>query len=95
MGEKNLVIDDDYCTSMADYFYQQGKMLDDIVSEYIEAIENVRNNAIKEGSAAKALDTYLTYVKKLSNQISEISIIAEQPVEDFLTQVDDADEYLF
>ena len=44
---------------------------------------------------AEALEAYITYVKKLDEQIKEISIIVKKQVEDFLTQIDDADEYLF
>ena len=95
MAEKELVIDDDYCSSMADYFYSHGRTLNTMVKDYIAAMEKVRNTAIKEGEAAEALDAYLTYVKKLDEQIKEISAIAKKQVNDFLTQVDSVDQYLF
>ena len=66
-----------------------------MVKDYIAAVEKVRSNAIKEGEVAEALDVYITYVKKLYEQIEEISVIAQNQVNDFLTQVDNADEYLF
>lgn len=95
MAENELVIDDEYCENMGSYFYAQGTMLDTMVKNYITALEKVRSDAIKEGEVAKALDVYITYVKKLDEQIKEISVIAKKEVEDFLSQVDNADEYLF
>lgn len=95
MAEKDLIIDDDYCTSMGNYFYLQGQMLNTMIKAYIATLEKVRSNAIKEGEVADALDAYLVYVKKLDGQIKEISVIAKNQVSDFLTQVDSADEYLF
>lgn len=95
MAENELIIDDEYCASMASYFYAQGNHLNIMVKNYIDAVEKVKSNAIKEGEVAEALEAYITYVKKLDEQIKEISIIVKKQVEDFLTQIDDADEYLF
>ena len=88
MAENELIIDDEYCASMASYFFAQGNHLNIMVKNYIDAVE-------KEGEVAETLEAYITYVKKLDEQIKEISIIVKKQVEDFLTQIDDADEYLF
>ncbi|WP_075718708.1 hypothetical protein [Roseburia sp. 499] len=95
MAEKDLIIDDEYCTTMGNYFETQGQILNTMVKDYIAALEKVRKNAIKSGEVAKALDVYITYAKKLDGQMEEISVIAKKQVSDFLTQVDSADEYLF
>lgn len=95
MAEKDLIVDDEYCTSMGNYFYAQGQTLNTMVKDYINALEKVRRNAIKAGEAAEALDAYIAYAKKLDGQIEEISAIAKKQAADFLTQVDSADEYLF
>lgn len=59
MAEKDLIIDDEYCTSMGNYFYTQGQTLNTMVKDYITALEKVRRNAIKAGEAAEALDAYI------------------------------------
>ena len=95
MAGKELIIDDDFCRAMADYFVKQGEHLDQVISEYNSILETIRENGIKEGDVARALSAYISYSKKLSKQFGNISSIAKTHVNNFLTRVDSADQYLF
>ena len=74
MAENELIIDDEYCASMASYFCAQGNHLNIMVKNYIDAVEKVKSNAIKEGEVAEALEAYITYVKKLDENNENLKI---------------------
>lgn len=95
MAETSLKIDDDYCSAVADYFNKQGVNLNTYIKQYISILKDIKNDAIVSGDVAKALDAYITYVKKLENQIDSISANAQKQTNNFLKAVDDADLYLF
>lgn len=95
MAGKELMIDDEYCNSMKTYFVEQGEFIDKRVAEYISILQNIRNNAITSGDVAKALSEYITYASELSKQVGNLSSIAKGHVDNFLSRVDSADQYLF
>lgn len=95
MAENNLIIDDEYCSQMGKYFQQQGIKFDKLIENYVSALELLRTTGAKEGEFAKALDTYISYAGKLKEQIGNISDLTKKQIDDFLTQVDSADQYIF
>lgn len=95
MASNELIVDDDYCKSMGEYFTRQGEQLDEIISEYISILNTVKSNAITSGQVSNALGTYISYVEKLNKQIGNISVSAKSSIANFLSQVDAADQYLF
>lgn len=95
MAAEGLIIDDEYCRKMGTYFVQQGRRFDKVIVEYIKILETLRKTAIKEGSVADALDAYIDYAGKLKNQVGSISDLTKKQVNDFVAQVDDADQYVF
>ena len=84
MASNDLIIDDDYCKSMQTYFMIQGEQLDKLISDYVVS-----------GEVSKALSVYISYAQKLSEQFSDISSVAKIQINNFLTSVDNADQYLF
>lgn len=90
-----LIIDDDYCKKMGEYFETQGAHLDQTISKYVGILQEIKRDGVKSGDTAKALDAYITYVKKLEKQIGKISGIAKSHANNFVTRVDAADQYLF
>lgn len=95
MASNQCIIDDEYCTAMGEYFKKQGENLDKMVSDYVSALQTVRNKAIKKGEVADALDSFIDYAEKLKEQMGIISENAQAHVNKFLEQVDEADQYLF
>lgn len=95
MAERSLKIDDDYCLAVAKYYSKQGTYLDECVKQYITILQGIRKDAIKGGDVARALDVYISYAKKLENQIGKISANAQQQANNFIKAVDNADQYLF
>lgn len=95
MASNQCIIDDEYCKSMGSYFKKQGEALDKMISDYIDVLETVKNTAIKDGDVAKALDSFIEYAKQMKGKIGVISNSAQVQVTNFLSKVDEADQYLF
>lgn len=95
MASNELIIDDDYCRAMGTYVAKQGQQLDQMISDYVTILQDVRQKAIVSGDVATALSAYISYAEKLKKQIGNISTNASNQITTFLTKVDAADQYLF
>lgn len=95
MAGKELIVDDEYCSKMANYFQKQGEKMDKTISDYISVLISVRDNAICSGETHDALCTYIEYAQKLKGQIKMISKSAKTISEEFVSNVDEEDQFLF
>ena len=95
MAGRELIVDDDYCKALGQYFLKHGANLDNDVDEYIIAMESLKEAGIMNGDAAKALDAYIQYSRKLDNIIYSISSEAYMLAHNFVSAIDSADQYLF
>lgn len=95
MASKDLVVDDEFCKQMGNYFMKKGEELDQMISDYIAALQDVRNKGIISGDVAIELSSYISYTSRLKKQIGTISSDVNKQINAFLTRVDDADQYLF
>lgn len=95
MAKKDLIIDDEYCKAMGAYFAKQGEQIDKLSADYVAILLEVKNKAIVSGDVSKALSAYITYARKLNKQVGSISTVAKKQVDNFLSKVDAADQYLF
>lgn len=91
----NLIIDDDFCSDIGAYFVKKGSEMDQIISDYISAVQAIRNTVIQEGKTADALDKYIELAKQMEDQIGKVSSSAQALVTRFLGDVDNADDFLF
>ena len=66
-----------------------------MISDYIAALQDVRNKGIISGDVAIELSSYISYASRLKKQIGTISSDVNKQINAFLTRVDDADQYLF
>lgn len=95
MASKELIIDDDYCQAMGKYFEKRGKQMDEIISDYIAILQDVKNGAITQGDVSKSLNAYISYVQQLKQKIGNISTSTKTGINNFLVRVDTEDQYLF
>ena len=80
---------------MGKYFESRGDHLDASIQEYIQILENIKNNSITSGEVSEALESYIQYSKKMQNKIKPISESAKRQIDKFLQDVDAADQYVF
>lgn len=95
MASSELIIDDDYCKAIGNYFAAQGERLDSLVAEYEAILQNVESKAIVSGDVSRALAVYIGYVNKLKQQFGNISSVVSKQISFFVSEIDEADEYLF
>lgn len=74
---------------------KKGEELDQMISDYIAALQDVRKKGIISGDVAIELSSYISYASRLKKQIGTISSDVNKQINAFLTRVDDADQYLF
>ena len=95
MAKNDLIIDDDYCREMGEYFVSQGEAMDEIIAEYLSILQEIKGAAITSGEVSDALKIYITYVEKLVNHIGNIAESIKKQIEKFITRVDTEDQYIF
>jgi len=95
MADHSLVIDDEYVVGVGGHCKTRGRELEDILIEYIAILEEIRTEAILEGEIANALTDYIACVKLLRDRITAISNNIQTVTNNFVTDVDEADSYLF
>ena len=78
MAGTELIIDDDYVNEMADFLNTRATNLQEGIDRYIQILENIRRDAIKQGATADALDTFISYAKNLSNVVEELGQTAKE-----------------
>ncbi len=94
-----LIVHDDYIEDFKSYFSTSLLGLADLTSQYIKIMTTVRENGIKAGETANALEAFISQVsmETTDNNISAdvISNTTQQYCDNFLEQIDDADEELY
>lgn len=95
MAGTSLQIDDDYVKNMGKYFVEEGKEIETYLAEYIRILQRINANAIIRGEASEALRKYIEYAEKMTGQINSISETVRKQCEEFISDVDKADQYLF
>lgn len=95
MASNDLIIDDDFIKAVSKYYEKQGKHLDVLTSKYVRILKQVRRNGITGGEVAEALSEYIEYAEKLNGQFGDAAEILQTHIGNFLTKIDEADQYLF
>ena len=88
-----MIIDDEYCKKIGNYIAKQGEQIDKIIVSYISILENVRENAVKEGLTAEALSRYISQASRLKTSITLTSLSAKKQVQNFVTKINQIDKF--
>ena len=95
MASKELIIDDEYCSSISGYVEREGRNIEVLLNIYIAALNEIRQKAILEGDVANALSVYIEYANRLTNRFNILSTSIKIQISNYLEAVDEADKYLF
>lgn len=95
MASRELIIDDEYCSSVSGYVDREGNNIESLLNFYIAALNEIRQKAIIEGDVANALSAYIEYANRLTNRFSILSTSIKIQISNYLEAVDEADKYLF
>lgn len=91
----NLVIKDDYITTMERRFVRVGAELNSSINSYVDALTNIKSTAILSGETSKKIDSLITVATQLKDQIDDITSDCDDVLESFLSDINIADSYLF
>ncbi len=91
----NLIIYDAEIQNLADFCDKTGGELEVFFYRYIRILESISANALKNGDAAKRLDAYVSYAAKMLGELAQNSREVQSNMKKYLTQIDNADKFLF
>ena len=95
MASKDLIIDDEYCSSVSGYVDREGNNIESLLNFYIAALNEIRQKAILEGDVANALSAYIGYATRLKGRFRILSTSTKIQISNYLEAIDEADKYLF
>ena len=90
-----LKIDDDYVNSQAEQIAEWACDLQEGIDGYIGILNHILEDAIMEGETAEALASFAGYVENLKDIVNEMGEEAKGMCLAFLSEIDEADSYLY
>lgn len=95
MTDNQMIIDEDYCKEMNNYYIQQAEFLNLFIIQYIEILKETKTKALVSGSVATAMAIYISHVELLQNQIRNITYDIDNDIGNFIRQVESEDTITF
>lgn len=65
------------------------------MDRYIQILNTLPMTAIQDGEMSEALMVYIVFAKKLQGNLDEIGNSVGKLLENYLADIDEADQYLF
>ena len=90
-----LKIDDDYINSQAEQIAKWACDLQGGIDKYTAILNNILAAAIMEGATAEAFESFVDYVENLKDIVNDMGEEAKGMCLAFLSEVDEADSYLY
>lgn len=93
----NLVIDDGYFSKAATYFTKAGnETIGPMLDKYVSLLKKVKEVGILSGDEAEVIDGFIEYAEKLnSKNFDRIPNNLASLCGTYISQIDEADDYLF
>ena len=95
MANVDIKIDDDYIKTMGENLQKKCELLQGGVDKYIAILGEILECAIMEGETADALESFLNYAKALSGIIKPVGEECKGLCDNYLLEIDAADEELY
>lgn len=95
MEKNELIVDEEYCEKLAQYFNSRGSHLELVIRQYINILERIEEKAIISGDVYNALLLYIDSCKKIQNNIGNISNAARRQTKQFVKEMADNDKLTF
>ncbi len=92
---EDLIVNDSDYERMGDAYISIGAYFEEIITEYCSIIDNICINGIIKGNVHDNLQTFKQMASVLSGQVETATKIVAQVCEDFVDDIDDADEDLY
>lgn len=91
----NLVVDDSFIRSQTGEICSDLKNLDRILNTYINCLNSIHADVVKEGATADALEVFTEYASRLKGELKTLYTVLGSLSDSYLINIDKADSYLF
>ena len=91
---KDIFVDDEKYTALADFYEKACALLEEQISSYINILNSVPEDAMK-GNTAQEIKMLGEMAGKFSGVISDIGETMSLTIQNYLSSIDTADEYLY
>ena len=93
--DDNLIIYDQYVYDALAKCYQRCNSMEIVMDSYVKTLTNMHTNAIVSGDVADALSAFIDAAKALDGEFSQLGSRIKDLRSNFLSEIDEADSYLF
>lgn len=93
--DSKLIIYDDYIYEAGSHAKKCASNLENVLTNYISTLQDIRDNSIMSGDIADTLSAYISCASKLKGKLKDIGVYTNSNCENFVSEVDEADNFLF
>lgn len=91
----NIKIADDELSELASSYAAIGENLNNYIEEYVNALENICKNSIQGGLVYENLSQFTDEAGLLKIVVQELTNDAKSKINNFVSQIDDDDSYIY
>jgi len=91
----NLTVKDEEHKSLSEMYCQAGNIAEQELSKYLSIMRMVCENAVAEGAMHANLVAFMEEARKLKGFIADITNPASNETNEFVNEIENADEYLY
>lgn len=91
----NLIVDDSNCRNRGTHIEAYCIALNNSLVDYSEALHSMRDEAVKEGELANALDAFMECIDVLKDELKTIGNTIDERADNFIESIDEADQELY
>ena len=92
---RNMVVVDEAHIAAGKTLQEMCLLLDQGIEQYINILDDVTNEAAREGITTERYQEYRSMVSGLKGQLERVGTVLNTTATDFVTMIDKADSYLY
>ena len=93
--DPNLIIVDEYVQSVGSNCVRRGQDLEQILATYLQILREIKEEALIDGRTSASLGVFIDCVNLISDQVSILSDNAQRACQNYISDINTADDYLF
>ena len=91
----DIVICDEFVNKTGTWIAEETKKMETALDIYLNIMQDISATGIIEGDTAEALKLFISTAEILKGKFSNMGQCTEQACKNFISKVDDADQYLY
>ena len=91
----SLIVDDSNCRNRGSHIEAYCIALNSSLIDFSEALHSIRNEAVKEGELADALDAFMECIDVLMDELKTIGNTIDERADNYIESIDEADQELY